>query len=157
MTRKRRRTGLLFAALFAAALPACTTSPAPENLQAVAARNPLLMAVYRTNPEAAGKILDDIRSTAGHGGRPQLSMAPPAGAHAGDKPMPEGSYRPYPAPPLDLPNDLRNSYPSGNAAGRWQTDRRSIVENPLLQRLYNKSPLATLRMLQRMREASNQQ
>ena len=157
MTAKRRRTGLVPAILFAAALSACATPPAPENLQAVAARNPLLMAVYRSNPDAAGKILGDIRSIEGQGTMPQLTMGTPNSAPAGNKPMPEGNYTPYSVPPLDLPNDLRGSYPSGDAAGRWQNDRRSIIENPLLGRLYNKSPLATLRMLQRMREASNQQ
>ena len=46
------------------------------------------------------------------------------------------------------------SSPGAEGAKTSPDDRLVINRNPLIQRLYNKSPLATLRMLARMKEAA---
>jgi len=116
--------------LFVSANANAASSAGADELVSAAATNPLLMKIYNKDPRQAKAILADIRS---------LMKNPDAHGQTSTS--------------GDLPLETRGAA-SLDAKRRLQKDRKLIKQNPLLDELYNKSPLATLRMLERMKEAA---
>ena len=120
-------------ALAAGAPSAAAEGPVPEIIR----DNALLSAIYQKDPQEALGLAAEIESylaSTGETGRPAAGESAPELNFRGD----EGT----PTPGRDDDILSRN--------------KKTFDENPVLRNVYYRSPIASLRLLRRFREAANQ-
>jgi hypothetical protein len=109
----------------------------PSGAEQIVGDNRLLGLIHRRNPELAKSFVAEIRE--------KIALLDRRGGRGnGAARIPLHRRDPMGAPPSPSVETLD------------ERTRKDLGENPLLRDLYARSPLASLRMLERMREAAGQ-
>ena len=138
MKSAKRRSGLFFAVIVGAFALAASKAVAAEQgwIPPMIQQNALLSTIYKQDPQKAVQLAIEAERS--------LALAGESGPGAGAPP-------PRTRSGLDSPD--RDPAQDG---GIMRRNRKAFDENPVLREIHSRSPLASLRMLKRLRETAGQ-